>query len=234
MRTNSLIYFSFLLIFGFFVFSFSSCKKDDDDNGTNGSTQLKDADNNVYKTVKIGNQTWMAENLKTTKFKDGSAIPNVSGGSAWGDLLTPGYCWYNNDKSAYGDVYGALYNWHTVSTGNLCPAGWRVPTDADWATLTSHLGGDNAAGGKLKESGNSYWQNPNAGASNESGFTALPGGNRQADGAFDNIGTDGFWWSSTSSTTIAAFGRMINYNSIGANKGTYPKKRGFSVRCVKE
>ena len=162
---------------------------------------LTDIDGNAYKAIKIGNQVWMYENLKTTKLNDGTAIPLVTTSAAWGNLTTPGYCWYNNDEASNKNVYGALYNWYTINTGKLCPAGWHVPTVAEWTTLTTFLGGESVAGGKLKETGIAHWKSPNTGASNETGFTALPGGFRDFDGVFAQIYNSGCWWSATEYNT---------------------------------
>jgi hypothetical protein len=130
MKNNPKILILPFILMGFLVMLSNSCTKDDDT-----TTTLEDIDGNVYETVTIGTQVWMTENLKTTHFNDGSAIPLVTVGTEWESLSTPGYCWYDNDAAAYGDTYGALYNWHTVNTGMLCPAGWHVPTDADWEEL---------------------------------------------------------------------------------------------------
>ena len=135
-------------------------------------------DGNTYNTIMIGTQTWMKENLKTTTFNDGTSIPLETDATKWAALTSSGYCYYNNDEATYKDTYGVLYNWYTVNTGKLCPSGWHIPIEADWTNLTTFLGGENGAGGKLKESGTSHWINPNSGATNETKFTALPGGER--------------------------------------------------------
>ena len=177
----------------------------------------------------------MAENLFTTKFIDGSNIPLVSDASIWKDLNTPAYCWNNNDIS-YKNPYGALYNWYTVNTANLCPSGWHVPSDAEWSTLADYLGGDDIAGGKLKETGITHWIHPNTGANNESGFSALPGSSRHnADGNFHNdIGYSGYWWSSTRFSNTIAWTRSIFYNEYRLNRVKDHMKSGFSVHCVKD
>jgi uncharacterized protein (TIGR02145 family) len=197
------------------------------------STQIADVDGNIYNTVTIGTQVWMAENLKTTKFNDNTDIPSITDNAAWSTLLSPGYCWFNNDQTSYKATYGALYNWYTANTGLLCPTGWYVPSDADWTELLNSLGDENFAGGKLKEAGITHWQSPNSGATNESGFTALPGGNRKEDGTFYDVGNFGYWWSSTKYYYPIAFLRYLYYNSSTFNKVSYDKKNGFSVRCLK-
>lgn len=204
-----------------------SCKKDSDSNST-----VKDIEGNVYHIVKIGTQAWMMENLKTSKFKDGTSIPLVTNDAEWGNLNTAGFCWYDNDSISYKDTYGALYNWNAVNTGKLAPAGWHIATDADWKTLTTYLGGDSVAGGKLKEKGTSHWATPNTGATNESGFTAIPGGYRQPDGGFFEIGQSANWWSSTNATTDNDYFRGIAYNHKNVSRSLYNKRFGFSVRCV--
>ena len=192
---------------------------------------ISDYDGNVYNTVKIGGQIWMAENLKTTKYNNGTDIPLVTDNTAWANLTTPAYCWYNNNSS-YKDTYGALYNWYTVNTGNLCPSGWHVPSDAEWTTLIDYLGGE--PGGKLKETDTTHWHSPNIGATNESGFTALPGGVRDVSGMFGNIGYYGYWWSATEDGTDLAWYRDMTYNGSYVARYNTHKKLGFSVRCVRD
>jgi uncharacterized protein (TIGR02145 family) len=198
------------------------------------SNTVTDIDGNIYHTITIGTQVWMVENLKTTRYNDGTPIPLVTGGPAWANLKAPGYCFYNNDANINKALYGAIYNWFTVNTGKLCPAGWHVPIDAEWTTLTNYLGGENAAGGKMKESGISHWVTPNDGANNSSGFTALPAGYRQDDGSFYNINDDDYWWSSTVSTPTNSWGRNVNYNYAYVTRDSFNKRFGYSVRCIRD
>jgi uncharacterized protein (TIGR02145 family) len=199
---------------------------------TSALNTVTDADGNVYNTVTIGTQVWMLENLKVTKYNDGTTIPNVTDGSAWSNLSTPGFCWYNNDIS-YKNPYGALYNWYTVNTGKLAPVGWHVPTDAEWTTLITFLGGESVAADKLKETGTTHWQITYAEVTNEVGFTALPGGARYIDARFVNIGSNGDWWSSTTDNTTNAWKRNI-YTAHGkVSRDNFEKQWGFSVRCIK-
>ena len=199
---------------------------------TTVSVDCKDYDNNNYATVSIGEQIWMAENLKTTHYSDGTAISYPGSDNAvWSANTTGAYAWYSNDAT-YKDTYGALYNWHAVNTGLLCPAGWHVPTNSDWLTLTDYLGGL-TAGGKLKEAGTEHWTGANTGATNESGFTALPGGIRSDTGGYALIGTNGFWWSATDNDATTAWDRHLATTNTTIYVQTYPKGRGFSVRCVK-
>jgi uncharacterized protein (TIGR02145 family) len=194
---------------------------------------VTDVDGNVYRTVRIGNQVWMAENLRTTKFNDGTPIPHVTDGSVWDDLETPGYCWYNNDISNKA-TYGGMYNWYAVNKGKLAPEGWHVPTKEEWMTLIDYLGGEEVAGGKLKEVGTSHWASPNAGATDETGFTALPSGYRGGGGMFWHLGGACFWWSATEESTGKAWRCSINYSNSFMDIGSQYITHGWSVRCVKD
>ena len=191
-----------------------------------------DGDGNNYPVVQIGTQIWMGENLKTTKFSDGTVIPNVTDDLEWSALKSPGYCWYNNN-SAIKNTYGGLYNWYTVTTGKLCPEGWSVPIDDEWTTLINSLGGKDVAGGKLKENGNAHWESPND-ATNESGFTALPGGYRNFDGAFNGLTGNGNWRSSTPYVGAFSWYQYLLFytGSIYTYYGNH--EGGFSIRCLKD
>jgi uncharacterized protein (TIGR02145 family) len=172
-----------------------------------------------YNTVQIGSQCWFKSNLNTTLYNDGTSIS----GNYW--------CYNNNQSNC--NIYGALYNWYAVNTGKLCPSGWHVPSDAEWTTLVNYLGGEDVAGGKLKETGTTHWQSPNNGATNSSGFTALPGGYRRyPDGQFGLLGTDGRWWSSTQYDGSKAWYRYIYNNKTIVGKNYIDKGYGFSVRCL--
>ncbi len=199
---------------------------------------VSDIDGNNYKTIPIGLQVWMAENLKTTRLNDGTSIALVPGQPEWMDILTPAYCWFDNNDTLYKSFYGACYNWFAVSTGNLCPAGWHIPSDTEWQQLVDFLGGNSVAGSGLKEVGTNNWISSNKDATNESGFTALPAGQRlSADGTFVGQGTYGGWWSSTeiySSPLSAAWCRWIDGDSTTVTHSQIYKEDGFSVRCVKD
>jgi uncharacterized protein (TIGR02145 family) len=201
---------------------------------TYNSDAIADIDGNYYNVVTIGTQTWMAGNLKTTKYSNGTSIPLVTDNTAWSILTTPGYCWYNNNEATYKATYGALYNWYTASTGNLCPTGWHVPADFEFTTFTTYLGGESVAGGKLKETGTTHWISPNIGATNETGFTALPGGGRFSNGTFAYIGNYGYWWSITEYTTDLAWYRATLFNFLVVGRNPHDKEVGFSVRCLKD
>jgi uncharacterized protein (TIGR02145 family)/uncharacterized repeat protein (TIGR02543 family) len=192
---------------------------------------MKDVDGNVYNTVTIGTQKWMVENLKTTKLNDGTSIPNVTDNTAWSALSTNGYCWYGNNESNK-NTYGLLYNWYAVNTAKLAPAGWHVPADSEWTVLTTFLGGESVAGGKLKEIGTTHWSSPNTGATNKTGFTALPGGYRDNTGVYHNINNYGDWWSTTDSAIINAFRRELSFNTEDVHRQLLQNHYGASVRCI--
>ena len=201
---------------------------------------IKDIDGNNYKTVYIGTQEWMAENLKVTKYNDGTAIPNVKENKKWFDLRPGGgWCYYNND-AANNKKYGKLYNWYVVcpitnGNKNVCPAGWHVPTYPEWSILTDYLGFESIAGGKMKEVGIKNWKSPNLDATNISLFTGLPGGYRNWDGEYTNIGYSGYWWSSTEYDRISAFWYILLHNDRSTHSyNGYEKEYGFSVRCIKD
>jgi uncharacterized protein (TIGR02145 family) len=194
---------------------------------------VTDADGNLYSSVTIGTQVWMKENLRTTKYNDGTSIPLVTDPTEWSSMITAGYCWYNNDASTYKLDYGALYNRY-VNTAKLCPAGWHVATLNDFITLENYNGGVNIAGGKLKEIGTMHWTSPNTSATNASGFTAVPGGWRTDSGVFQHIGTNSCIWTSDNySGSMGWYFYLIN-NSAQVNNTGLSYKYGNSVRCVKD
>ena len=195
--------------------------------GTLTTGSATDYDGNNYKTITIGTQTWMAENLKVTKYNDGTTIPNITTG--WGSLTSGAQCDYNNSP-ANTTTYGKLYNWNAVNTGKLCPTGWHVPSTDEWSTLSTYLGGD--AGDKLKEIGTTHWNSPNT-ATNTSGFTALPGGERNNGGGFDEIGYCGKWWNSNGDPFRPDYMILNNDRSV-INNGSELKSFGYSVRCLKD
>ena len=177
----------------------------------------------------------MAENLKVTHYRNGEPIPNVTDPTAWSVLITGAYCEYDSDIANVA-VYGRLYNWYAVDNGGgIAPEGWHVPSDAEWQTLVDYLGGDAIAGGKMKETGTTHWNTPNTGASNESGFTALPGGHRSS--LFFNMGYIARFWSFTEGDYyLSAWSRGLGYNNPAVTRDIYDsgKSCGFSVRCIKD
>ncbi len=189
------------------------------------------------KTVTIGDQEWMAENLNVVKFRNGDPIPHAQTDEEWqqaGENGQPAWCYYDNDP-ANGKIYGKLYNWYAVNDWRgLAPEDWRIPSDEDWLKLIKLLGGEDVAGGKLKATDTTYWQSPNNGATNETGFTALPGGYRSTSGTFDYIGGYGHWWSATGLNTYYAWDRDMRYGDSYVYRGNGSKELGFSVRCLRD
>jgi len=193
-----------------------------------------DIDGNSYKTVQIGNQIWMAENLKVTHYRNGEAIPNITSRDEWSKLETGAYCSYDN-KPAFAETYGLLYNWYAVDDNRrLAPKDWRIPSDEDWQQFIDFLGGDRIAGGKLKENGIRHWQSPNKGATDEYGFSALPGGYRYKNGSFDNLLIFTYFWSATKCRKNFAWRRVMFYNDIDISRYNNHKQNGFSVRCIRD
>jgi uncharacterized protein (TIGR02145 family) len=195
---------------------------------------VADMEGNSYKTVKIGTQIWMAENLKSTKYNDGTDISLVSGAKGWNDILTGAFCWYNNDDLQYRDIYGALYNGYAVMSGNLCPTGWHVPSREEWLVLREFLGDTTLAGGKLKEKGIEHWLTPNKGADNSTGFTARGAGIRYFEGTFSSSQSFSGIWSSSESSPGNLWSSSLYYGDAAFGINLRSKKYGFSVRCLKD
>lgn len=220
-------YFSLLFITGLLLLFITGCKEDEE------ITQVTDIDGNVYNIITLLDQVWLAEDLRTTKFNDGTPIPNITDNSAWSNLNTPGYCWYNNDIF-YKYTNGALYNWHAINTQKLCPTGWHVPTKAEIETLITNFSGTLLAGGKLKETSTTHWLTPNEGASNSTNFTALGGGIREIDGTFQSMFSTGDFWTSTKNNDSFAGVMGLKYDTRDANVYQLNLKTGASVRCIKD
>jgi uncharacterized protein (TIGR02145 family) len=195
---------------------------------------MTDIDGNVYHTVKIGNQWWMAENLKVSRYRNGDAIPFMPQNTDWSNLETGAYGYYNNDANNEA-IYGRLYNWYAVDDSrNLAPAGWHVPNDVEWSSCVEYLGGDPVAGGKMKSSGYTHWDSPNTGATNESGFSALPGGYRSSLGDYFFMGSSAFFWSSMEINGANGWSCSLNCLYSNVYSHTYGKRYGLSVRLVKD
>lgn len=242
MKRQIILIYSLLLI-GFFLVFPSSCKKNEDEGPYN--TFIDTRDGNVYQIVTIGNQVWIAENLKY--------LPSVAGPNT-GSQTTPYYYVSDYGGTVVADAksktnyatYGVLYNWSAAMNGStsstvnpsgvqgVCPTGWHLPSDVEWTELTDYLGGTSVAGGKLKETGTTHWVSPNTGATNESGFTALPGGDRIYNGTFNYIGYFGFWWSATEENTNTARIRNLDFDYSKVNSYITDKELGFSVRCLRD
>jgi len=208
-----------------------SCQKDEDNKQT-----VTDIDGNVYHTVTIGTQVWMVENLKTTKYRNGDLIGTTTPASLnIIDESTPKYQWAYDSNEINVATYGRLYTWYAVTDSRkVCPVGWHEPSDADWTELTDYLGGEGVAGGKLKETGTTHWDSPNTGATNETGFSALPGGYRTFYGSFDLIGLYGYWWSAAEYDAALAWDRDIYSGNAYVDRDSYGKEIGGSVRCVRD
>jgi uncharacterized protein (TIGR02145 family) len=230
MKTKNEIWISLLTVLGFVFVLSNSCKKTEDT-----SPAVTDKDGNVYKTVSIGNQVWMAENLKTTKYLNGDLIGSTA--TTTTDISsesTPKYQWPCGGNETNVATYGRLYTWYAVTDSrNICPTGWHVPTNDEFATLMTAVGGDTIAGIKLKETGTTHWSSPNTGATNGSGFTALPGGYRGYTGDYQFIAYTGYWWTVTGYDANNAYFRGLYYNVKYDHNLTNSMKAGFTVRCLK-
>ena len=204
-------------------------------NKQNTDGKITDIDGNEYRTVIIGEQEWMQENLRTTMFNDGNDIPHLTD-SNWGTTSLPAFSWYNN-SSKNNDIYGALYNWHSVETGKLCPSGWVVPSDDDWNVLIEYLGGKKKAGSKLKIADKNYWNKIKPNETDEYEFSAFPGGYRYghywSSAEFIDKGINGYWWTSTEYTDTHAWSRTIHSRNSRVYRSYFEKNDGFSIRCIK-
>jgi uncharacterized protein (TIGR02145 family) len=203
---------------------------------------MTDQEGSTYKTIVIGTQEWMAENLNTSIYRNGDAIPTGLSNAEWENTINTeqgAWDYYNNDAS-YSCPYGKLYNWYTcVDARQLCPVGWHVPTDAEWTVLIDYLGGETIAGGKMKtigniEAGTGLWYSPNAEATNSSGFSGTPGGSRFYDGTYNEIGYAGLWWGSSENGPISAWNRAMINSQAGAFRFNYGKQDGYPVRCLRD
>jgi uncharacterized protein (TIGR02145 family) len=224
------IYFNlFTVVVLFFLFG---CSKSDNSTPIQYGS-VSDLEGNSYKTVIIGSQEWMAENLRSEKLNNGTAIPLVTDNSTWANTTAPAYSFYSNDSVSYKNNYGVLYNWYTVQTGKLCPTGWHVPSDAEFTTLKTTLGVDSIAGGMLKFN-LGFWLSPNTYGTNSTGFTALPGGYRNYNGSFNSSsGYLAAFWSKTEEGSYARY-IYLTYNSGTIGRNHADKEYGLSVRCLKD
>jgi len=200
-----------------------------------GTTTITDIDGNIYEIIRIGSQWWMAENLRVARYRNGDAIPNVADANAWPNLTTGAYCNYDNSETNFV-TYGRLYNWYAANDSRgIAPAGWHIPSDAEWQTLTDYLGGNDIAGGKMKEAGTMHWIAPNIGATNESGFSGLPGGSRTPSQiGYRYIGSLAHFWSLTEVSGDNVLYRPLASENTYAGANTVAKQYGFSIRCIKD
>jgi uncharacterized protein (TIGR02145 family) len=220
----------------------SSCDKDDEENITDCSTltteestgTITDIDGNVYNIVTIGTQVWMAENLIVSHYSNGEPILNVEDDKQWKNLTTGAYCNFDNNVTN-STVYGRLYNWYAAGDSrNICPECWHVPTIEEWTILIHFLGGDSIAGGKLKENNTTLWKCPNTGATNVSGFSALPGSFREIDGSFGYLHRNATFWTSTEKNSLTAYKIFLSYIHADVYSFEHYKTRGCSVRCIRD
>jgi uncharacterized protein (TIGR02145 family) len=235
-----------VFIIGILFILSDGCKKDIDDplcpcrtravfNPQKVYGTVTDIDGNQYKTIVIGAQTWMAENLRTTHYRNGDPIPENTDAKKWMKLTAGAFCSYDNTKDADTLVaFGRLYNWFAATDSrNIAPAGWHLPSDSEWTILIEYLGGDSIAGGKLKETGVNHWITPNAGANNSSGFTAIPGGCQLSDNSIAIL-QDALYWSSSEYDSDNAIYRTMHYFSRFAYRMHFLKEYGLSIRCIKD
>lgn len=246
MRKKGIPWFCTFILTGIVLLLWSGCKDEDSGGTTNGNTTavfnpdltygtMTDQDGNVCKTIQIGKQVWMAENLKATTYRNGDIVETTDPATlSIAGEVTPKYQWPGMDDESSVATYGRMYTWFAVTDSrNLAPPGWHIASYDEWITLRDHLGGENLAGGKLKETGTTHWVSPNTAATNESGFTALPGGLRDPGGFFYTNGQSGNWWTSTESISQKAWHAYTDGVAgylllLGSNKSV-----GYSVRCVK-
>jgi uncharacterized protein (TIGR02145 family) len=247
MRKKINILINLILIIGTLLMFINCCEKDNNDsicspckthavfNPQKTYRTIADIDGNVYKTIVIGTQTWMAENLRATHYRNGDLIPEVTDHEIWMKLNTGAFCNYNNINNIDTIVtFGRFYNWYAVADSrNIAPTGWHVPSDSEWTILIDYLGGDSVAGGKLKETGYTHWITPNVGASNSSGFTAIPGGGQLPNGSI-LILANGLYWSSSEYDDGNSFDREMIYLYSNAYRMKYPKEYGLSIRCISD
>ncbi len=237
MNKKKVIYLVIALLLGVSISSFVSISNSQKRN----KDTVKDIDGNIYKTVKIGEQIWMAENLKVTKYNDGTELPLVTDNKVWASnynngATNPMMCYYDNDISNTSN-YGALYNWYAVSNStnggkNICPTGWHVPSDVEWTALTDYIGGSKDTAKKLKSTNG--WKDGGNGT-DDYGFSGVPGGFRSRLGGFHSIHSDGSWWSSTTSNTSnSVLNRELNYYHDPVYSISSWKEKGYSVRCIQD
>jgi len=211
----------------FFVL-LSGCEK-----GEEPPDPVTDIDGNVYETVRIANQVWMAENLRTTRLKDGTEINLITRNQEWNASVGEALCWYNNDSSLFKVPYGALYNGYVANNENICPAGWHIPDNDEWNELIAFLGDTEIAGGKLKVEGLTQWHSPNTGADNSSLFSALPAGMRYFEGTFSSLSYFTAFWSFNEAENASNYFVSLSYLDSKAILSTKSKNQGFSIRCIR-
>jgi uncharacterized protein (TIGR02145 family) len=223
------------------IMLFIPCTVNAQEEYPNEGMPIRDLDGNVYRIIMTESGVWMAENLNTFKFNDGTPIEIVYDNTKWESIKTPARGFFKNTVE-YAQTYGAIYNWYAVNTGKLCPKGWHVPTEAEWNDLMDYAGGSQASGdnpAKLKEAGTKHWKAPNEGATNEIFFTALPAGEISYFGTDNEPGTSTNWWTSTEDNMNLEPGEKatnasivgLSYDFHSKTMGTYSKESALPVRC---
>jgi uncharacterized protein (TIGR02145 family) len=218
-----------ILLSGVCLFTLPGCEKNNDT-----PDPVTDIDGNIYETIRIGNQVWMTENLRTTRLNDGSEIKLITKNQEWYNNSDPAFSWYNNDSSMFKVPYGALYNGYVAVNERICPAGWRVPYKDDWKQLVQSFGDTIDAGGRLKVEGLTQWHFPNTGADNSSDFSALPAGMRYFEGTYSSLSYFTAFWSTTQSDTTSLSFMSLSYLDAKATFGIKSKRHGFSIRCIRD
>ena len=222
-------WFSYLVLFwGVFLILVSGCEK-----GEDSPDPITDIDGNIYETAKIGNQVWMVDNLRTTRYNDGTDIKMITKSHEWYNAVVPAFSWYNNDSAMFRVPYGGLYNGYVAVDDKICPEGWHIPDLEEWRELVVYLGDTLIAGGKLKEEGLSQWYPPNKGADNSSRFTGLPAGIRYFEGTFSSLSYFTAFWSANESDTASMHYMSLSYLDSKATFGIKSRNHGFSIRCIR-
>ncbi|MBU8934345.1 MAG: fibrobacter succinogenes major paralogous domain-containing protein [candidate division Zixibacteria bacterium] len=237
MKSSWFFLFTILIALGL-VLCALGCGDDNPANSGDENTietgSVTDLDGNVYATVKIGNQWWMAENLRVTHYRNGDEINVITDNTGWFETRVGACCSYNNSDTII-DTYGRIYNsYAVVDSRKIAPAGWHVASDSEWQTLIGFVGDYYTAGGKLKQRGTNHWRSPNTGASDEYGFTALPGGQRMPAGHFDRMEEEAYFWTSSYLNATTVLNTSLSYRSAEILRGGSWPYAGKSVRCVKD
>jgi len=226
-----------LLLVTFFGLMLISCKDSDEpEKEIDLPETVTDIDGNVYRTIKIGNQIWMEENLKVTRYNDGTSIPNLADSEEWASTTVGAYCNFDNDESNVSK-YGRLYNWYAIKSGKLAPEGWRVPNEDDFLFLILYLGGEKVAGGKLREPGTTHWVSSHESITNESGFSARGAGMRSSvlpQASYMEMKERAYFWAVNENNFIYTWYITSGRNDITRSVNSSPRNSGYSVRCIKK
>lgn len=215
------------------IFLHIACSRNNEAENIIPPDAVKDSDGNSYDVITIGAQKWLKQNLRTTHYRNGQPIPQVTDPAVWDTLNTGAWCWYNNDSATYAATYGKLYNWYAVSDPRgIAPDSFHIPDDVEWTILSSSLGGNTVSGGAMKEAGISHWLSPNTSATNSSKFTGLPSGFRNSNGIFNGITYSALYWSTTVYDAGNSYCRELFYLHENLMRNNNLNKNGFAVRCI--